>query len=104
MNEVMELAKTAPQPVLVGAVVYLILAVRRIDSRLDEVAGQVGCPARPKSRKKIVSAIVALGLAALTLSACTVTRKCTKAGNCTTHVSTATNAVPVLREIGKWFK
>lgn len=103
MNELSELLKSSPQAAIVGATVYLILAVRRIDSRLDEVAGQVGCPARPKRRSKVAASLLALALAALVLSACTVTRKCTKAG-CNTQFGVSTNAVPILKTIGGWLK
>lgn len=98
MNELAQLFTASPQAALVGASVYLILTQRRTDARVEEIATHIGLAPRKKKRNQMLGVLVASGLVML-FSACTITRKCTKAGTCTTNITAGTNTVPILREI-----
>ena len=95
MNELIKVAAEMPVPAIAGATVYLLLATRRIESRVEEIATHAGlAPRKRKSRGGFV--ILAVLLVAMLAVGCAYRQTCTAPGVCNTSVDVSTNALQVL--------
>jgi hypothetical protein len=65
MNELSQLISASPQAALVGATVYVILTQRRIESRIEAIAIQVGAPPRQKRNGRWLGILLAVFLVTL---------------------------------------
>ena len=98
MSELSELISASPKAALVGSTVYVILTQRRIESRIEAIALQIGVAPRKKKASRWIGVLLAFVL--VMFAGCTITRTTMPDGTRTEvkDFHATTNDVQFIRE------